>query len=488
MKISIVTICLNSQETIQETFNSVLCQNYKNIEHIIIDGGSTDATKLLINEYPFKNKKVYFKKNIGLYKSLNLGIKKCTGKFILILHSDDILNNPNIITKLVKNAKKSRSEIILGSVVYYNYYKDKIQRYFPSLHFEKKNLLKGLIAPHTGMFIKRSLQIKFKYDESFKIAGDFDFFLRCLLKEQTRFTKINLLLTRMKSGGVSGKNLYTYITSSKEIIRSLNKNKFNFSAFLIYFRFLYKIKQLIFINTKKINKFFIYKINKFYKDKLNTDFVICKNLDKLFQKKKFILSAMNLAFLGSYVSNKTLKFPYIYHWPDGISAKLIKSNLKKIPGKKILENIRNYKFIKRIIVIGNLSKNSKQVLFVKFNKKIINYKVPYADHLQIFKSLNYKPKSSDLIFLTLPTPKQELVAIEIAKKYLNYKIICIGGSVAIYSGEEKEVPPFLSNFEFVWRLQYETLRRIKRLFSTAYNVLTDYLWSRKIAKLNVKIE
>ena len=106
MKISIITICLNSQQTIELTFNSVLIQNYKNIEHIIVDGESDDATNTLIADYDFPNKKVFVKKGLGLYGSLNFGIKKATGQYILILHSDDILNDENVISDLVKILKK----------------------------------------------------------------------------------------------------------------------------------------------------------------------------------------------------------------------------------------------------------------------------------------------------------------------------------------------------------------------------------------------
>ena len=127
-------------------------------------------------------------------------------------------------------------------------------------------------------------------------------------------------------------------------------------------------------------------------------------------------------------------------------------------------------------------------LFLKFNKKIINYKVPYADYTTIVKSIKFKFQTSDLIFITLPTPKQELIAIELAKRLHIYKIICIGGSIAIFSGEEKEVPELLNNFEFIWRLQYETWRRINRLLVTLCNVVLDYLWSQKIRRLNVEVK
>ena len=488
MKVSVLTVCLNSQKTIQETLNSVLTQKYKNIEHIIIDGGSNDATQILLDEYPFKNKKIFIKKKLKLYESINFAIEKATGEYIILLHSDDILNNNNVINELVNIAKKTKNELIVGSIAYFRNDKSKIVRFFPSINFKKEHLLNGLIIPHTGMFIKKSLHQKYKYDGNYKIAGDFDFFLRCIFINKIPFYKTNLIVTRMKTGGVSGKNLLSYIISTKEICKSFLNNNLKINSIYIFFRFIFKIHQLIIINSENINKNFSYKINKFYKKKLKYDFLIYRNFNKVFLKKKFILSAMNLAFLGSYVKNFKLQFPHMYHWPDGISAKLLEKKIKKIPGRELLDKLHCNKKIKRIVVVGNLSYLSKMKLFLKFNKKIINYKVPYADYTTIVKSIKFKFQTSDLIFITLPTPKQELIAIELAKRLHIYKIICIGGSIAIFSGEEKEVPKLLNNFEFIWRLQYETWRRINRLLVTLCNVVLDYLWSQKIRRLNVEVK
>jgi glycosyltransferase involved in cell wall biosynthesis len=487
MKVSIITVCLNSQKTIQETFNSVLSQDYKNIEHIIVDGGSTDATKLLIQEYPFKNKKVFIKDKLKLYESLNFAIDKSTGEYIFILHSDDILNNPKTVTNLVKYAKKTKSKLILGSIVYFRISASKIVRFFSSKNFRSEDLVNGLIAPHTGMFIERNLHKKFKYSEDYKIAGDFEFFLRCLLVNKVPFTTTTEIITRMRTGGISGKNIMSYFISSNEIKKALFQNNFKQNFIKIYFRFFFKIKQLILINEQELNKKFFQRVSKFYLEKLNYDFIIYNNFNQLFSKKNFILSAMNLAFLGSFLKYRELKFPTLYHWPDGISARLLDKKINKLPGRQLLQNLKIDEKIKRIVVIGNLSNLSKKSLLLKFNKKIINFKVPYADHLTIAKFLKYKPTINDLIFITLPTPKQELLSIELAKKFKNYKIICIGGSIAIFSGEEKEVPLFLNNFEFIWRLQYETWRRIKRLTFTFFNVLLDFVWLRIIKKLNAKI-
>ena len=91
-----------------------------------------------------------------------------------------------------------------------------------------------------------------------------------------------------------------------------------------------------------------------------------------------------------------------------------------------------------------------------------------------------------MIFITLPTPKQEIFANFLVSKNKNFKIICIGGSIAIASGEEKEVPKIIFYLEFLWRLRYETLRRLIRLLSTFYYYSYGSLFTKKIK--NLKIE
>jgi glycosyltransferase len=107
MKISIITVCYNSADTLKFTLNSVLSQDYKNLEHIIIDGGSTDNTANLLEEYPLKKKIVVSEKDNGIYDALNKGLNKATGDFATYLHSDDIFYNPNIISNMVRKIKKN---------------------------------------------------------------------------------------------------------------------------------------------------------------------------------------------------------------------------------------------------------------------------------------------------------------------------------------------------------------------------------------------
>ena len=82
MKLSIITVTLNSENTVRDTLNSVLSQSHKNFEHIIVDGGSTDKTLSILKKYPFNKKKIFIKKNYGIYKSINYAINKASGDFI----------------------------------------------------------------------------------------------------------------------------------------------------------------------------------------------------------------------------------------------------------------------------------------------------------------------------------------------------------------------------------------------------------------------
>ena len=93
---------------------------------------------------------------------------------------------------------------------------------------------------------------------------------------------------------------------------------------------------------------------------------------------------------------------------------------------------------------------------------------------------------SDLVFITLPTPKQEQIAHHLSNINKNFKIICIGGSIGIASGDEKVVPKNLVNFEFFWRLRYETKRRILRLLTTFSQYIWDFFITKKTKEIKIK--
>lgn len=491
MKISIVTVCLNSERTILSNLNSILSQTYKNIEHILVDGGSKDNTLKYISEYPNQKKKLIIEKQKGIYNAMNVGIKNATGDFIGILNSDDILNSNHTIEDLVKIFKKnSKHKVFLGNVVFFKKKFHDIHRYYPSGDFKIKLLENGLMPPHPGAFIHKDIYNKVGlYDKKFKIAGDFDFFVKCFIKNRINFKKINFITTRMQTGGISGKNIFSRINSSFEISNSLKDNKIKSSFFKILLRFPLKFDQFLFFDKKKLNKNFSYTISDYYSAYFYK-FNIIKNIKVLKQNKNFVLSALNLAFLGFFSKGEIILYKSLINWPDGAFSKTLDFNLKKIPGRDIVRNLKiEKKYINRIVLIGNLSKFSNNYLFKKFKVKIHQIKLPYGNIKKLKKSLkNISLKKKDLVLITLPTPKQEQLARYLVLKNKYYKIICIGASVSIASGEEQEVPEFLKNFEFIWRLRYEPQRRIKRLFTSFYHYITGIVIKQKLLNVQVKIQ
>ncbi len=217
---------------------------------------------------------------------------------------------------------------------------------------------------------------------------------------------------------------------------------------------------------------------------------LIKNTQDIPFGENFILSGLNLAFLGYFGSGKIKLKNYLYHWPDGVfKNKFFNKDIKKISGMQLIKNLLVPDFIKNIYILGNLSDVSKKYLKFKFKKQnIIHIALPMNCRTNLYNFCKINFNNDDLIICTLPTPKQELLAIKISENSKYFKIICIGGALVVASGEEKAVPEFLDNLglEWVWRLRTDTFRRIRRLLITfLYYVIANL--KSKYSKLKTKI-
>lgn len=478
MKISIITVCYNSQDTIAFTLNSILNQDYKNIEHIIIDGGSTDNTINIINQYNFKNKKFISEKDNGIYDAMNKGISIATGDILTVLNADDIYHNNTTISEVAKLIKESPSEnIYIGNVIFFknNNFRN-ISRIYAAKFFKKWMLNIGVMPPHPSTFIKKEIYKIYKYNLTYKIASDFEFFLRLFKINNYNFKYLDLIIVRMRTGGISGKNILSYLISSIEIKKAFKNNKLSISYLSILARIPFKLNQFnTFFREKKINNNFKFTVSNFLSDQnILNELRIVKDFNNLINNNNnFVLSGLNLAFLGYYSKKDINIYKNLYVWPDGMFSKTV-GNITKIPGRTLFNNIQlNFNKINKIIIIGNLSEKNENYVKSKFNTNLEHINLPYADIKDLYKFLPEKVDDNSLIFITLPTPKQEQLAELLASKLQNYKIICIGASISLASGEEKPIPKYLENLgiEFIWRIKTDTRRRIKRLVETFYYYL-----------------
>ena len=161
-KISIITVSLNGANTIQDTIESILLQDYKNVEYIIIDAESSDGTVDIVRS--FGNKITYFtsEEDEGIYDAMNKGIKASSGEIIGLLNSDDFYPNNFILSNVVKTFVNNNCDAVYGDLVYVSKYnKDKIVRYWQAGQFSISKVKRGWMLPHPTFFVKRSVYDKY---------------------------------------------------------------------------------------------------------------------------------------------------------------------------------------------------------------------------------------------------------------------------------------------------------------------------------------
>lgn len=179
MKITIITVVYNRKATIEQTIWSVLYQTYKNIEYIIIDGGSTDGTVDIIKKYADRISYWISEKDNGIYNAMNKGILKATGNYIEFLNADDALVNEYVIENIVKKIKTKNMPDVFSSAIWLVDENKKIQLLLKTLDLE--NVKKGKVIPHPGVFMKTHILKKYMFNEKYTIVSDYELLLKCAL-------------------------------------------------------------------------------------------------------------------------------------------------------------------------------------------------------------------------------------------------------------------------------------------------------------------
>lgn len=246
-KISIVTVCYNSEAYIRCAIESTLVQSYKNIEYIIIDGASNDKTLDIIREYSDQISCIVSESDDGIYDAMNKGIKLATGDYIGILNSDDFYQNNEVIASLVSYIESnSNSDIILGGVDFVNSNNlNNVVRSYKTDLFRSWMLRIGIMPPHPGAFIsRRAYDVAGQYRLDFKIGADFEWFVRALLVKRLRYKVISLNLVRMRVGGVSTSGLNSFKIITNEIATALSSNGYFSNKLMINARILFKVFQV----------------------------------------------------------------------------------------------------------------------------------------------------------------------------------------------------------------------------------------------------
>ncbi|ACU08376.1 hypothetical protein FIC_01934 [Flavobacteriaceae bacterium 3519-10] len=248
MKISIITVCYNSAKTIEETLKSVQNQTYKNIEYIVIDGASKDATTSIIEKY--KDIITYFSSepDKGLYDAMNKGIQQATGDYVGIINSDDVFYDNKTIEKVADYfAEHPHLDAITGNIVQHK--NNRIIRKYSSANWSPEKLKRGFMPPHPAIFMKTSLYHKFGlYRLDYKISADYELIIRFFLKEKISYQYSGITTTSMAVGGASSSGYKSYKVITREVKKAFKQNNIGYSPLKVRFRFLWKIFGYINVN------------------------------------------------------------------------------------------------------------------------------------------------------------------------------------------------------------------------------------------------
>lgn len=226
LKISIITAVFNSKDTVEDAIKSVIGQTYRPIEYIIIDGGSTDGTLEIIEQYKKSIDIIVSEPDKGIYDALNKGLKLATGDAVGLLHSDDIFSKDTILEQIAQAFTENKPDGVFGNLEYVDKYDtNKVFRYWQSSKFEIKMLKKGWMPPHPTLFLTKSIIEKTGcYNQDYKIAADYDFMLRTLTQPAT-FFYLPVTITKMRTGGASNRSIKNILLKMWEDYRILKSNK-----------------------------------------------------------------------------------------------------------------------------------------------------------------------------------------------------------------------------------------------------------------------
>tara|TARA_R110000850_G_scaffold62235_2_gene141827 strand:- start:287 stop:1030 length:744 start_codon:yes stop_codon:yes gene_type:complete len=224
MKVSIITVCFNSESTIEDTLQSVASQTYPDIEYIVVDGLSTDGTNDIVKKYSDIVAVHISEKDKGLYDAMNKGIQRATGDVVGILNSDDVFFDETIIQQVVDGFKDN--DCLYADV---GFYKGEILdvkvRHYSSQGFSVQKLARGMMPAHPSLYIRRGLfeQVGY-YSQSYRIASDFDMVARLFSVRNFKSSYIPSEFVKMRLGGISTGGLRSNYLLNREIIHSCKAN------------------------------------------------------------------------------------------------------------------------------------------------------------------------------------------------------------------------------------------------------------------------
>jgi len=254
LKVSVITIVKNGMPFVAETIQSVINQDYESIEYIVIDSVSNDGTVEYVLSYKDKVTKFLSEKDFGIADAFNKGLRLASGDYIMFLNADDKFYKTDVISSLVSHAERNGHPTFLYGDCAVLDRNTGHKKYIASIKFKLDSLLKGQMPPHPSMFVHKSYFKKYgNFDSSFKIAMDFEWFIRGI--KSSSIIHVPSIITSVRDGGISTRSQIKVIS---EIISALKKNRYlpsKFTLIILWLYFLSSYMSRLILTKLRIYKF-----------------------------------------------------------------------------------------------------------------------------------------------------------------------------------------------------------------------------------------
>ena len=238
MKVSIITVCFNSVETIRDTIESVLAQEYEKIEYIVVDGVSRDGTLEILQEYESRIDHLIVENDSGIYDAMNKGIRIATGDVVGIINSDDVLAGPDTVTSIVSILNSNPDcDGCYGDLQYVK--RDNIRsisRHYSSKGFSQGKIRFGLMLPHPTLYVRREAFNSYGYYKlTYRVAADFELITR-FLRSGVSLIRNPEIMVFMREGGISSDGFWWRVHQNFEIVRACRENGIYTNIFFLLFK------------------------------------------------------------------------------------------------------------------------------------------------------------------------------------------------------------------------------------------------------------
>jgi glycosyltransferase involved in cell wall biosynthesis len=225
MKVSLITVTYNSAAYLQDCIDSVVQQRYPDIEHIVIDGGSTDGTLDIIKKYNNHIAKWVSEKDKGMYDAINKGIAMATGDIVGILNSDDMFASNDVVEAIVNSFNEHQLDAVYGDLVYVNKTNTKSIRLWHGKSYKRYRFNYGWMPAHPTFYLRREIIDQFGgYESHYFTAADYEFMARYLYRYRISAMYLPKLIVKMRVGGQSNITLKSRLRGNRRDYLAMKRN------------------------------------------------------------------------------------------------------------------------------------------------------------------------------------------------------------------------------------------------------------------------